>query len=587
MRLSPLKDPTRGLWWAALLVGLVGASTFWGIQRAAEEHRLVSHTNVVLYHLEMLMSALKDAETGQRGFIITGREDFLQPYHAAQESVPHEFETLRSLTRDNPIQQRRLEKLRPIVFGRFGVLEANLNLARAGKLSSAQQAIRQGNGKRMMDQIRQRIRTMETDERTLLSERSAAAATTSFLAGIIAVGGAVVLFALVVYNTGYIRRDIQRRIDLERSLRQSEQRLSITLHSIGDAVMAVDAHGLITLMNPFAQMVSGWTEEGALGRDHKEVFRIVNEDTRQTVESPLDQVLRTRKTIILATHTILLRRDGGEVPIEDSAAPIFDADGALLGAILVFRDISQRKDLELAIQREADLARSMQMAALPKTTPTPPGLDIAARCEFATDVGGDFYLFLPSQRGINFVLGDVSGKGTPAALAATSIAHLLPWLRPSDDPLATLRKLNLDLLERLPDNSFATLVLVEADSTANTIRIWSAGHPAALMWSATGGAVRSAVIQNPLLGVLPDWNGDSETWPFTEGDILVLYSDGLSETRNESGVMFEDEIPLVLARWAASKPQEIAEALMTAAEAWGPKTDDLTLLVCKRVPFAD
>lgn len=586
MNSSPLNAPTHGLWWAAFLVGVVGVATFIAVGRTADDNRRVAHTNEVLYHLETLISALKDAETGQRGYIITGREEFLQPYYAAKLTVPREFGTLRRLTRDNPVQQGRLDQLQPIMLSRLHVLTVNVGLRRSGGLTAAQTAIRQGNGRRMMEDIRHDVGIMEATERTLLAQRSSAAARTSLEAGIIALGGAVILFALVVYNTAYIQDDIRRRIELERSLRQTEERLSITLYSIGDAVIAVDAHGCVTLMNPFAQQISGWLEDSALGRDHSEVFRVVNESTGEPVDSPIAQVLRDRKPIVLANHAVLLRRDGGEVPIDDSAAPIFDADGDLLGAILVFRDITQRRNLDQALQREADLANAMQVAALPSEVPAVPGLDIAPRYQFAKEVGGDFYLFLPNGDRLDMVLGDVSGKGTPAALAATSIAHLLPWLRPPDDPLTTLRKLNEDLLERLPDNSFATMVLAEADAGSGTLRLWNAGHPPALMWSATKGHVCCAERQNPLLGVFPAWKGEHEDFAFDEGDVLVLYSDGLSETRNEAGDMFESEIPAVISKNAASSAGEIADSLLAAAESWGPRTDDLTLLVCKRLPIS-
>lgn len=579
----PWKSPTWGLWWAAFLIGLVGVSTFAEVLRTTETHLWVTHSNLVLYHLEALISALKDAETGQRGYIITKRDDFLRPYYEAQVSVPRELETLRRLTADNPDQQRRVDQLRPLVLSRLGILKQNLRLSRTVGLSAAQEAIRQGTGKRLMDRIRRDIATMETSERSLLAKRSAAARTTSLIAGLTALVGAALLFGIVVRTTGVIQRDIGRRMILEQALRESEQRLSITLYSIGDAVMAVDGLGRVTLMNEGAQRVSGWTEKEALGRNHSEIFRLVNEDSRDPVESPIEHVLQGCITVSLATQTMLMRRDGSEVPIEDSAAPLFDSDGGLLGAVLVFRDITPRKDLERAVQREANLARSMQMAALPAMVPTIPGLEIAARCEFAKDVGGDFYLFLPSQDRIDLILGDVSGKGTPAALAATSIAHLLPWLHPMDDPLATLRNLNQDLLDRLPDNAFATVVLAEVDASASTLRVWNAGHPPAILWRDAKRQVRTGRVRNPLLGVFPDWIGEPEHWVFSEGDALVLYTDGLSETRDLTGAMFEREISKILSRMAGSSAGDIADALLSEAEAWGPRVDDVTVLVCKRV----
>lgn len=117
----------------------------------------------------------------------------------------------------------------------------------------------------------------------------------------------------------------------------------MTLRSIGDAVIATDAVGGVVFMNPVAQQLTGWSEGDARARSLDEVFRIVNEQTRAPVESPVMKVLRDGAVVGLANHTVLLARDGHESPIDDSGAPIRDADGMIMGVVLVFRDASERK----------------------------------------------------------------------------------------------------------------------------------------------------------------------------------------------------------------------------------------------------
>ncbi|MDX2052856.1 MAG: PAS domain S-box protein [Polyangiaceae bacterium] len=132
-----------------------------------------------------------------------------------------------------------------------------------------------------------------------------------------------------------------KRQDAE--LRVSAERYATTLRSIGDAVIATDAGGHVTFMNPVGESLTKWTLADALGKPLHEVFRIVNEHTREVVESPVDKVIRAGKIVGLANHTILTARDGSEVAIDDSGAPIFGDDGALVGVVLVFRDVTEKR----------------------------------------------------------------------------------------------------------------------------------------------------------------------------------------------------------------------------------------------------
>lgn len=133
----------------------------------------------------------------------------------------------------------------------------------------------------------------------------------------------------------------RKRAQLERE--RATELLSTTLRSIGDAVIATDPRGCVTFMNPVAERLTRWTSEEARGRALVEVFPIFNEETGAIVENPVDKVLREGVIVGLANHTILRRRDGSELPIDDSAAPIHSEAGRLEGVVLVFRDASEEK----------------------------------------------------------------------------------------------------------------------------------------------------------------------------------------------------------------------------------------------------
>ncbi len=134
----------------------------------------------------------------------------------------------------------------------------------------------------------------------------------------------------------------------ERKLRESERRYAVTLASIGDAVIATDDQTRVTFLNRVAEALTGWPRAEATGRPLAEVFRIINEETRQPVEDPAAEVLRLGIMVGLANHTVLLARDGREVPIDDCGAPIIDDRGSITGVVLVFRDTTQRRSAEEA-----------------------------------------------------------------------------------------------------------------------------------------------------------------------------------------------------------------------------------------------
>jgi PAS domain S-box-containing protein len=155
--------------------------------------------------------------------------------------------------------------------------------------------------------------------------------------------------------------DVQRKRAEE--LFQSEQHLRTTLASIGDGVITCDQNGIVQLMNPVAQELTGWLESQALSRPLDEVFHIINESTRQVVENPVSKVQRLNRIVGIANHTVLIRKDGSEIAIDDSGSPIRNGTGELTGVVMVFRDITMERRTRAALLANEKLAVAGRLAA--------------------------------------------------------------------------------------------------------------------------------------------------------------------------------------------------------------------------------
>ena len=149
-------------------------------------------------------------------------------------------------------------------------------------------------------------------------------------------------------------RDITERKLAENALKERRELFRTTLTSIGDAVIVTDIDGRIRFVNAEAQRLTGWMGEDPLGQPLSSVFRIINEQSREPVENPVDKVLRLGCVVGLANHTLLVSKDGREIPIDDSGAPVRSADGTVYGVVLVFRDFTAHKEAEQALQKAHD-----------------------------------------------------------------------------------------------------------------------------------------------------------------------------------------------------------------------------------------
>lgn len=308
----------------------------------------IDHTYRVLLSSSALLSMLKDAEAGQRGFLIARDEAFLERYHRAVAEIELELTRLSALVAGDPGQQTRLQEARRLIADKVAALEAMIETQRRDGPDAAMAMVRAGRGRQAMDSIRGLLTAISDEEQRGLNARESRLPPLFRQLRALLITRAVFLVLLLVAAWMLMGLLLRRRAQLARS----RDLLATTLASIGDGVIVTDARGRVSFLNAEAERLTGWSDAEARGRGLPEVFSIVNETTRQPVQNPVEKVLELGTVVGLANHTTLIRRDGSELPIDDSAAPIRAPDGdELEGVILVFRDFSQHKALELQ-QRE-------------------------------------------------------------------------------------------------------------------------------------------------------------------------------------------------------------------------------------------
>jgi PAS domain S-box-containing protein len=319
--------------------------TFWNLQSIAENSKAVTRTHEVIVGLDDVLSNLRDAETGQRGYLLTGEERYLEPYLEAAARVDDSIARLKAITIGNGIRREHLGQIEQASAAKFAELEETIKLRRDQGFQAALDVVKAGRGIALMKELRDRIGEMTAGEEAQRQLRRAdfqrAITRTIFTFSFVSVLTLALLF--VVHHLSQRSRN---------ELRTSARWFSTTLASIGDAVVATDEAGNVSFMNPTAEMLTGWTMADARGNPLDAIFRITNEETGAPVENPVEKVLREGLVVGLANHTVLAAKDGSVRPIEDSAAPIKDDDtGMVRGVVLVFHDVSVNRAAEQERER--------------------------------------------------------------------------------------------------------------------------------------------------------------------------------------------------------------------------------------------
>jgi len=312
----------------------------------------VDHTDRVLDQSGHLLMLLVDMESGTRGYIATGDESFLHSYLEGTKRSNSEFEALNLLLDDNSAQQARLKD----IHAGYAEWEAYANriiaLRRAGKADPTLYENQQG--KRKMDALREQISEFQGVEQGLRTERVQVAHLRWNLMVTSCLGLGL---GLGVFLALFTRYHVEK---LGTKLLRSEERWTATLGSIGEAVIATDSEARVTFLNPIAADLTGWQPEEALNQPIGNVLKLINETSGMTADNEVLRVLKEKQVLAVANHVDLVTRDGREIAVEHSAAPILAGEGEVIGVVLVFRDVAARRQEQVETAEQAALLELTQ-----------------------------------------------------------------------------------------------------------------------------------------------------------------------------------------------------------------------------------
>jgi PAS domain S-box-containing protein len=353
----------------ALLV--VAAALYVQIRNANVTVNLIQDADARISQATMVSKLIVDEESGLRGYETTADPQFLQPFSEAESHVQEEIQNLDNMTADADADQKHdITDMRDEhqTWRDAFALPVIAQVRGGGKTNDVDLNL---HGKALMDEVRHDLRDIIQKAEETRARRIALwhkQVRTMLLALLFLALGMGLLIGLFTRNrlhavSAAYRTSLEILGRRAEELFQSEQQLRTTLDSIGDGVITCNANGRVQMMNPVARELTGWSQAEARGEPLEKVFNVINESTRRPAETPVARVNRLNRIVGMANHTVLIRKDGTELKIADSGAPIRDKRGETTGIVVVFRDITMERKTQDALIANEKLAVAGRLAA--------------------------------------------------------------------------------------------------------------------------------------------------------------------------------------------------------------------------------
>jgi PAS domain S-box-containing protein len=329
--------------------------------------RWVDHSDQVIATARQLQRQIIEMDTALRGYYLTADDSFLNAYNDAKSKVGEQMQSLAWLTRDNDAQQQRVRQSEQFDMRWIEWADQQVMRGHAGIPSPADLL----EGQRRIEQTRQTQRDFVAAEEVLRAHRSDRARQLNSTVTGSAVGLslliAVLLFTLTRRELMALSSNYEQHLRAEEQqleqLKESREWFQITLKSLGEAVVSADHNGRLSFINPAAQRLTGWDDEAATGHPFAEVVRLSDERTRAEIEDPVAAIRRSHQVVGFSNGLVLTSRSGQEYPIELTGAPILSAGGNVVGVVVVFRDVTQRRQTEQTLRTSERLTLAGRLSA--------------------------------------------------------------------------------------------------------------------------------------------------------------------------------------------------------------------------------
>ncbi len=394
-----------------------------------------------------------------------------------------------------------------------------------------------------------------------------------------------------------VDRDITARKHFQDALIESEKRTRLIIECSLSAIVIMDSYGIITDWNPQAEKMFGWSRNEAIDQRLQDL--IIPPRFRKAHRQGLQHFLQTGIAPLLnkVTEQVAIRRDGSEFPVELSISPLKLGNTYIFSGFI--HDITTRKATEakvrqaqinLAIaQSEIKIAQRIQASLSPSAPIKSEHFEVAGFCLPADQVGGDYFdYFFRNEDQLDMIIADVSGHSIgPALFMVETRSAIRTQANGLGTPAETLTILNNFLFEDLDKaDYFITLFYLQYDITKNQLSFANAGHPPPLLLSPFQDKCRQLDAEGLILGINKKVIFEEKTTTLSKGDLILLYTDGLTEAENADGEFFGIErVSDLLIQHSQQAPQKIIDALLEQLKQFRQSesfNDDITLMVFKR-----
>lgn len=394
-----------------------------------------------------------------------------------------------------------------------------------------------------------------------------------------------------------VDRDITARKHFQDALVDSENRTRLIIENSLSAIVLMDSYGMITDWNRQAEKMFGWAVNEAIGQRLDDL--IIPARFRSAHRQGLQTFLKTGVSTMLnrQIEQIALRRDGTEFPVELSVSPLKLGNAYIFSGFI--HDISTRKATErqiretqvkLAIaQSEINIARQIQASLLPSAPIKTPQFEITGFCLPANQVGGDYYdYFYRSEDQLDMLIADVSGHSFgPALFMVEARSAIRTQAKRPGTPAETLHVLNNFLFQDLNNaDFFITLFYCQYGIAQQQLSFANAGHPPPLLFNSDRKDCQQLDAEGLILGVREDVVFAEKTIQLSHGDVILIYTDGLTEAENPQGEFFGlERVSKLLIECAEQSPQAIIIGILEELKRFSQQdtfNDDITLLMFKK-----